>query len=202
MQTLIRKIENDWKYVKNISRTTANKDHTDVEATTKFKKDLLISEHSPIREIVVKWFWGGIKSWIAVHFSRHKYECYVSTQRDDRTQVDRNKSPQDTPVNMENSANAQHLIDVSRKRLCRASHPETRVYVEDLKITIHNSGETELADVLVPNCIYRCGCPEFVNCGYFAYLSSLDDNVSAPNIRLRYDAYNKLFYKNKGEQNE
>ena len=200
MKTLIRKLDNDWKYVKNISRTTDNKDFTNKEPTNTFKKKLLLSEHSPIREITIKWYWENIKSWIAVHFSRHKYECYVSTQRDDRTQVDRDKSPQDTPVNMDNSANAQHLIDLARKRLCRASHPETRAYMEDLKLSIHDSGETELADVLVPNCVYRCGCPEFNNCGYFIGLVNQKYAIVSSDIQLRYDTYNEIFYKNKKEK--
>ena len=60
----IIKIYNDWKDVKNVSRTTVNKQHTENEATSNFKKNILISEHSPIREIRVRWKWSNIKSWI------------------------------------------------------------------------------------------------------------------------------------------
>lgn len=195
MDTKIIKIDNDWKYVKNVSRTTVNKKHTDNEATSKFKLNMLISEHSPIREIKVKWLWKGIKSWISTHWSRHRYECYISTQRDDRTNTDRNRSPQDTPVNMDNSANAQQLIDVMRKRLCRQSHPETVSYAENLKaeIMLTQYGEPELSSVLVPNCIYRNGCPEFVNCGYHKELIKQDKNIVSIDIKTRYKAYNTIF---------
>lgn len=67
MKTKITKLNNDWKYVKNVSRTTVGKSHTEIEPTKEFKKKLLLSEHSPIREIQVKWLWEGIKSWIATH---------------------------------------------------------------------------------------------------------------------------------------
>lgn len=197
MKTKINQLLTDWKYVKNVSRTTVNKKHTENEATSKFKKDILISEHSPIREIVVKWSWENIKSWISIHYSRHKWECFISTQRSDRTGVNRDKSTQDTLVNMDCSANAQHLIDMARKRLCHQSADETREYMEDLKLELYRNGETELSDVLVPNCVYRNGCPEFVNCGYHRELIKKDRRIVSIDIKTRYDAYNEIFFNEK-----
>ena len=194
MQTKIIKINNDWKHVKNVSRTTVNKEHTDNEATSAFKRKLLISEHSPIRLITVDWFWEGIKSWIATHYSRHKYECFISTQRDDRTDINRDDSPQGTLVNMDNSANAQHLIDVMRKRLCCQSHTEAREYAISLKKEIWFSGEEVLSDVLVCNCVYRNGCSEINNCGHFAKLVKANKNIVSCNIEKRYKAYNDIFW--------
>lgn len=185
---------NDWKYVKNVSRTTVNKEHTENEPSEEFKRKILISEHSPIRELVVKWKWFDIKSWVATHYSRHKYECYIGTQRSDRTGVNRDESPQGTTVNMDNSANAQHLIDVMRKRLCMQSSPETRYGAKQLKVAIAMNGEDALSDVLVPNCIYRCGCPEFNNCGYFEELKENDNRITSTDIQARYDAYNTIFW--------
>lgn len=127
-------------------------------------------------------------------YSRHKYECYVQSQRTDRTGIDRDKSTQDTSVNMDNSANAQQLIDVSRKRLCHQSAKETREYMEDLKVQIYNGGEQELSDVLVPNCVYRNGCSEFNNCGYHRDLIKRDRRIVSIDIQTRYNAYNKLFW--------
>ena len=37
---------------------------------------------------------------------------------------------------------------------------------EDFKIELHNS-EPEIADVLVPHCLYRGGCSEMQPCGFF-----------------------------------
>lgn len=194
--TKIIKLYNNWKDVKNVSRTTVNKQHSEVEASENFKKKILISEHSPIREIKIRWKWESIKSWISVHFSRHSWECYVSTQRSDRTGINRDELPQGTVVNMDCSANAQHLIDTSRKRLCYCSSKETREYWENLKIELRNSGEKELADVLVPNGIYRAGCPEFDNCGYCDRILEKVDDIK--NIQDRYNVYNEVFHNSRG----
>lgn len=166
--TQIIKINADWIDIKNKCRTTVNKDPSNKEATASFKQKLLISEHSPIRLLEIEWIWKGIKSWISVHFARHwlGWDKWISTQRDDRTGINRDDSPQNTPVNYEGKGNAQAFINVSRYRLCVGSaHPETRKYMENLKGKIEES-EPELALVMVPNCIYRSGCPEFSCCGH------------------------------------
>ena len=202
MLTEITKITADWVDVKNECRNTVNKEATNKEVTENFKRKLLISEHSPIRLIKVKWKWRGIKSWISVHFARHwlGWDKWISTQRDDRTGVDRDKSPQDTPVNYDGEGNAQACINVARYRLCYQAHPQTRNYMEDFKITLRDY-EPELSNVLVPNCIYRCGCSEFKTCGYLAgFRKWIEDNnreINWLNIQSRYDLYNEWFYERK-----
>lgn len=193
MKTQINGIEGSWVKVKNACRTTVNKNHTNNIPDSNFKTKILISEHSPIRLIKVNWLWQSIKSWIATHFSRHKWECFISTQRDDRTGVDRDNEPQGKVVNFEGEANAQNLIDSWRKRLCYQSHPETRAYAEDFKRAIQ-SIEPELSNVLVPNCIYRCGCPEFEECWFWSNFERLCVRNELNNINLRYEIYNNYFY--------
>lgn len=94
MLTQITKVNTDWLDVKNECRSTVNKTNSDIEPTSDFKTNLLVSEHSPIRLLDIKWRWEGIKSWISVHFARHwlGWDKWISTQRDDRTGVDRNIS--------------------------------------------------------------------------------------------------------------
>lgn len=193
MKTKIIKIKGDWREVVNDCRTTVGKDELGKEPSQKFKREILISEHSPIRSMSVKWQWVNIPSWVATHFSRHKWECFIKTQRSDRTGVDRNKLPQDSPVIMTGEANTQHLIDTGRKRLCRLASRETRKYMEDLKTSIKPS-EPEISDVLVPNCIYRCGCPEPGGCGWYDAACKREPKLASTNIQERYDAYNKLFH--------
>ena len=198
MKTDIKKVQADWTDVKNECRNTVNKEATDKEASKKFIKAILISEHSPIRLIKIKWRWESIKSWISVHFARHwlGWDKWISTQRSDRTGVDRDASRQDTPVNMDVEANAQALINVARYRLCFQASPETREYAEDLKCSIKLSGQEELSDVMVPNCIYRAGCPEFEGCKFWEkFLEYAEkNNLSLDSIEKRYDVYNKYFY--------
>lgn len=201
MLTKITKLNVDWLDVKNECRNTINKEISTKEPTSDFKKKLLISEHSPIRLLEVKWRWGKIKSWISVHFARHwlGWDKWISTQREDRTGVDRDNLPQNTLVNYDGKGNAQALINVARYRLCiGAAHPETRKYMEDLKITL-SQYETEISNVLVPNCIYRAGCSEFTSCGYYKKFKKFceDNNICIDTIQERYDAYNLFFYKNK-----
>jgi len=134
--------------------------------------------------------------WVTVHWVRHKFEKFVRTQRTDRTGIDRTKLTQDEPQDFIGEANAQHLIDAMRKRLCYQSAKETREYAEDLKAELHKY-EPEISDVLVPSCIYRCGCCEPKGCALFDYLWSHDNNIASIDIQKRYDAYNKYFWKDK-----
>jgi hypothetical protein len=201
--TEITKIDADWKDVKNECRNTVNKEYSDKPATSKFKKMILIAEHSPITLVSVKWRWKQIMYFVSTHFARHwlGWDKWISTQRTDRTGVDRNNLPQDAPVNYDGRANAMALINVSRKRLCFCASPETRQYMEDLKCEIHKR-EEELADVLVPNCVYRCGCPEPSACGYWKKFVERHSDEDLFTISNRYDLYNKDFYKLKGVNNE
>ena len=199
MNTEIIKVKGDWEEVVNDCRATVGKEELGKEPSEKFKKSILISEHSPIRDLTIKWRWSNIKSWVATHWVRHKWECFVKSQRSDRTGIPRDKLPQDTPVTFTGEANIQHLIDTARKRLCFTASPETREYMEDLKVTIHDRVDENIANVLVPNCIYRCGCPELNGCRFFKDFLLLYDDQPIYDIQTRYDIYNKRFYdKHKG----
>lgn len=193
MKTKILKIKGDWEEVVNDCRSTVGKPPLGKEPSAAFKKSILISEHSTIRGILIKWIWEIIPSWVATHWSRHKWECYIKTQRSDRTGVSRDKLPQDAPVSFTGEANTQHLIDSFRKRLCKMASRETRQYAEDFKKTL-KPVESEISDVLVPNCIYRCGCPEPNGCGWYDAICERDPKLRSTNIQERYDAYNRMFH--------
>ena len=195
MKTEILKIKGDWQEVVDDCRLTVGKPPLGKEPTEEFKKRILIAEHSPIRDISVRWVWRGIKSWIATHWVRHKWECWVRSQRTDRTGVSRDKLPQDAPVDFKGEANVQHLIDTMRKRLCHQAADETREYAEDFKAALHDV-EPEIADVLVPNCVYRGFCCELSPCGYWEKISKdwSKRQICSPE---RYDLYNQLFWENR-----
>lgn len=166
---MVEKIEytDEWLRVKEAARTTTGKDGPGKYPSEAWKKTALLAEHSIIRRIHFKWVWTTLKSWISVHFVRHKVgvEHWVSTQRTDRTGIDRNKLPQDSPVNHEVDANAQALITISRKRLCHQADPETRQAWTEVKEKVQ-SVDPVLASVMVRECVYRGFCPEFYCCGY------------------------------------
>lgn len=198
MKTEILKIKGDWQEVLNDCRSTAGKEEAGNEPSADFKRRILIAEHSPIRDISIKWMWPSIKSWVATHWSRHKWECFIQTQRTDRTGVSRDDLPQSALVSFTGEANAQHLIDTMRKRLCHQAAPETREYAEDLKVAI-SKVEPEIAEALVPNCIYRGACPEMHECGYYIQHLRDDCYISSIDIQERYDAYNKAFWSERSD---
>lgn len=197
--TKILKTDINWTELKNECRSTIGKTDTTVPPTMDFIKKLLISEHSPIRLGTIKWRWENIKSWVSVHFARHwlGWDKWVSTQRTDRTGIDRDEAPQNTPVNMDVNANIQALINVARYRLCYQASPETRLQMENLKRTITEEVSEEIGNVLVPNCIYRSGCPEFSMCKerFYALFQGkcIETNTHPTTIQQRYDLYNDFF---------
>lgn len=197
MKTRFNYIIDDWKRVKNHCRTTDNKDFTENEPTDEFKRKLLISEHSPIRLLEFDWSWKSIYYWVSTEWSRHKFEKFISSQRDDRLKDDipRGDKPQNALVNFDGYANMQNIIDAWRKRLCRQATDEARELAEDFRSSLALTHPIE-SEVLVPNCIYRFGCPEFHPCGYFGeFIKYCNDNKLPYNtIQARYDAYNKFFY--------
>ncbi len=156
-----------WRDVADAARTTINREAGSKDPSSEWKKRMLLAEHSPIRQLVFRWKWVGLKSWVSVHLVRHKFgiDHFVSTQRSDRTGTDRNAARQDNPVTHECIANAQAIISISRKRLCTQASIETR---EAWKLLIDAIREEnpELASCCVPECVYRGFCPEFKCCGY------------------------------------
>ena len=205
MITEFNAILDDWRRVKNHCRTTDNKGFTEKDPTETFKKKLLISEHSPIRCLEFDWTWNGIQYWCSQEWARHKFEKFISTQRDDRLKddVSRNDKPQGAPVRYDGYANMQNLIDAWRKRLCYQATPEARWLAEDFKMVLSKTHPDE-AGVLCPNCIYRCGCPEFKPCGFFnqfwKYVLKNYPDVDIFDIQSRYDIYNEMFRKRMGTE--
>lgn len=156
-----------WREVANSANTTIHKEAGVKELSSQWKRRMLLCEHSPIRQILVKCKWYELKSWISVHFVRHKFgiEHWVRTQRTDRTNVNRDELTQGNVVEHEFEANAQAIINISRKRLCSQASKETREAWQAVLESIKD-GQPELYSVCVPDCIYRGWCYEFKSCGY------------------------------------
>lgn len=162
----IFKHEDNWQEVKDAAMNTCGKD-SGKYPDSEWKRRLLLAEHSPIRLIRFYWRWKDLKSWVSVHIVRHKFgiEHWVKSQRSDRTGVVRDKLPQDSPVDHACEANAQALINMSRKRLCSCASPKTREAWQEVKAKVAEV-EPELASCMVKECIYRGFCPELKSCGY------------------------------------
>lgn len=155
-----------WQQVKDTAMNTIGKD-TGKYPESEWKCKMLLAEHSPIRRIKFYWVWKNLKFWVSVHFVRHKIgiEHWISTQRSDRTGIDRNDAPQRALVNHACEANAQSMITISRKRLCNCASPETREAWQKVKEQVA-AVEPEVAHCMVKECIYRGFCPEMFSCHY------------------------------------
>ena len=88
--------------------------------------------------------------------------------------------------------NWQEVVDTCRATSGKGSlgHEPS----EDFKAALHEV-QPEISDVLVPNCIYRCGCPEMQTCGLYESWSRLRPEVMSTYIQHRYDIYNSMFWK-------
>jgi hypothetical protein len=161
------KILNTWRDVADAARTTIRRAKGDKEVSSSWKMRMLMSEHSPIRKMFVCWKWVNLPYWVSVHFVRHKIgiEHFVSTQRSDRTGVNREVATQDAPVEHECIANFQTMINISRKRLCFKASQETREAWQGVLDEVKKV-EPELVHCCVPDCVYRGRCKEFSTCGY------------------------------------
>lgn len=161
------KVFGTWRDVADAARTTVGKEAGTGEPSAMWKKRILLAEHSPIRKVLFGWKWEGLPYWVSVHLVRHKLgiEHFVSTQRSDRTGVDRACKTQDAPVSHECFANAQAVISISRKRLCGQASTETR-YAWRLLVDEIAKVEPEVASCCVPECVYRGFCPEMKPCGF------------------------------------
>jgi len=166
MKIELRSYIDYWQEIKNTTMNTIGK-NTGKYPTSDWKRQLLLSEHSPIRKLKISWRWLDLKYWVSVHLVRHWLGIvhFVSTQRTDRTGLNRDELPQDSLVNHECEANAQALINVSRRRLCNCASLETRQAWQLVKDKLAEV-EPELAKCMVKDCLYRGYCYEMFSCGY------------------------------------
>ncbi|MBB1125499.1 hypothetical protein [Thiospirillum jenense] len=120
-------------------------------------------EHSPMR---TQLFWiemHQIPTFVSVHLVRHNVGVthFVQSKRDQL--ADRN-----TPINHAMLINAQELVNMSRKRLCKKSADETRHVWKTVKNEIAKI-DYALAERMVADCIYRGKCHELNSCMGISY---------------------------------
>ena len=174
MELVLIDVAGTWRQVADAARTTMNKDLGAGDPPDWWKKSITRAEHSPIRLITFHMKAFGVKSWITVHNVRHSVgiDHFVSTQRSDRTGVNRDEAPQGTLVNYEFNVNLMELVHISRLRFCGQAHSETQGFwnevinfldqTEKSRVLIH-----PVLDLMAPKCV-ACGgrCPEMKPCGF------------------------------------
>lgn len=156
--------EADWLAVKRRALVTVGKD-AKTPPTEEWKHRILEARHSPIRRLNFA-FYLEIPSWVSVHLVRHVHaQPYVKSQRNDRqSDYDRTKAPQDAPVCMIWDVNAEELMTIANKRLCKQASPETRKIVKAMCALVEVEFP-EFKGLLVPMCQYHGGvCHEMFPC--------------------------------------
>lgn len=198
----------DWIRVVNAARRTWGKEPIDHEPSDKFKRKILLAEHSPIRLLEYDFTIEDIRQWVTVHLVRHHVGCekFVHTQRQDiNDQVEvitkriieilreegldnkwwreRDYMFQGAGNDMDMTCNAQSFMSISRKRLCfGCASPETR-QAWQVVIDALEDVDPILAEKCVPECVYRGFCPEFDRCcGY----------VNTEGYKSKLESYRKI----------
>ena len=200
--TRLECVKTDWIRVVNAARRTWGKPPINHEPSDKFKKKILLAEHSPIRLLEYDFTISNIRQWVTTHLVRHHEGCekFVHTQRQDindeieritKTIIDiliregllkdgwreRDYLFQGQENDMDMTCNAQAFINISRKRLCfGCASPETR-YAWEIVIKALAEVDEVLASKCVPECIYRGFCPELDRCCGYANTKSYQNRL-------------------------
>lgn len=179
----------NWIRVVNAARRTWGKKPLGKEPSDKFKRKILLAEHSPIRLLEYDFTIENLRQWVTVHLVRHHEGCekFVHTQRQDiNSEVEiitkrlievlqeegllregwreRDYMFQGEGNDMDMTCNAQAFINISRRRLCvGCASLETRMAWQ---VVINALYEVDpiLAEKCAPECIYRGFCPETERC--------------------------------------
>lgn len=180
-------IKEMWATVLDDARTTIGKDEKGQYPSEKFKKDILMSKHSPIRGLIFEVYMEDVPYHITQQFSRHHIaldsnpnmqfsediistdmEHFAQTSRECRTGKPRNERRQDDPVRYKFRANAQGLMDASKKRLCYEADKGAVKLWRLVKTGISDICP-ELADRMQAECVCVGFCPEvssLISCKY------------------------------------
>jgi hypothetical protein len=194
MKVNVKKVDFNWLDIKNLCRTTIALKDSQKEPTEKWIRDLLISQHSPIRDGEVLFEIEDIPYCISTHLARHHEGCekFIQTSRSDRTGVDRSERKQTDPVNMKMKCNIEALINISAKRLCLQADKDT---IKAWKMVLEAIKEYDknVYWACVPQCIRHGGCTEmFGDCKFFENFAKDLTKEQLIDLRQRYDAYNEF----------
>ena len=163
------KQETSWSRALDAARFTVGKDSLDKEPSDTWKDNMMFAEHSPIRLVEFDIKIKNAFNFVINHLVRHfiGFIPFVRTNRPDRnpdvsSDIEVNRL---TPTSAWFSANAQSLMNVSHKRLCKCAHKDT-VHAWTLVKQEIEKIDPIVARHMVPTCIYRGFCPELKSCGY------------------------------------
>lgn len=122
--------DEDWALAKQCALVTIGKEMKTAPDMA-WKHAILRARHSPIRTLQFAFYLEGVPYWVSTHLARHVHaQPFIRSQRNDRQgEYDRNAARQDAPVDMIWYMNAEELLTIAEKRLCRMAARQTRAVV-------------------------------------------------------------------------
>ena len=156
--------EEDWMFAKSCALVTIGK-HSGKAPDMEWKHKMLRAKHSPIRTLNFAFYLHNVPYYVSTHLARHVHSVpFVKSQRNDRqSEYDRNAARQDAPVDMIWYMNAEELLTVASKRLCRKADETTRRVVKLMCCLVADLCP-EFRGLMAPPCAFMDECPEMEPC--------------------------------------
>ena len=156
--------DEDWAFAKQCALVTIGKEMK-TAPDMEWKHAILRAQHSPIRTLQFAFYLEGVPYWVSTHLARHVHaQPFIRSQRNDRQdEYDRNAARQDAPVNMIWYMNAEELLTVASKRLCRKADPATQEIVKRMRTLVLDHCP-EFRGLMAPPCAFMDECPEMEPC--------------------------------------
>lgn len=168
--TLIRSPNaEDWMFCKRCALVTVGKGPA-VEPSDEWKHKILRAKHSPIRVLQFAFLLESVPYYVSTHLARHVHaQPFIRSQRNDRQNTyDRNAARQDAPVDMIWYMNAEELMTVAEKRLCRKADRTTSAVVKMLCAVVIDK-HPEFQGLLAPPCGKYGKCTEMERCNEYVF---------------------------------
>ena len=160
----------DWAFAKQCALVTIGKQMVK-EPDLEWKRKILRARHSPIRTLQFAFYLENVPYWVSTHLARHVHaQPFIRSQRNDRQdEYDRDAARQDAPVDMIWYMNAEELLTIANKRLCRLAAQETRAVVRMMRhLAVEKCPEFE--GLLAAPCKLTGVCNEMQPCKRGQYL--------------------------------
>ena len=156
--------DKDWEFAKRCALVTIGKQPIKAPDMA-WKHAILRARHSPIRTLQFAFYLHNIPYYVSTHLARHVHaQPFIRSQRNDRqSDYDRNAARQDAPVDMIWYMNAEELLTVANKRLCRLADETTRGIVKEMCCQVADRCP-EFQGLMAPPCAFLDECPEMYPC--------------------------------------
>lgn len=156
--------EEDWVFAKSCALVTIGK-HSGKAPDMEWKHKMLRAKHSPIRTLNFAFYLHNVPYYVSTHLARHVHSVpFIKSQRNDRqSDYDRNAARQDAPVDMIWYMNAEELLTVASKRLCRKADPATQEIIKRMRTLVLDHCP-EFRGLMAPPCAFMDECPEMEPC--------------------------------------